>query len=57
MQIIIKTLQQKQFPLEVQAEDTVQSLKKRIEEIEKMDPIKQMLIFQGFAFMQFRPLI
>lgn len=47
MKLTIKTLQQKQLQLEVNEDDTVKSVKTKIEETEHVDPVRQMLIFQG----------
>lgn len=47
MKLLIKTLQQKSFPVEVEPGALVSQLKKMIESTEKIDPIKQMLIHQG----------
>lgn len=47
MKLTIKTLQQKQLQIQVDEGATVKSVKLKIEETENIDPIRQMLIFQG----------
>ena len=47
MQILIKTLLNKIFPIDVELSDTIQIVYKKIEEIEQIPSDQQWLIFDG----------
>lgn len=47
MQILIKTLLDKIFPIDVELSDTIQIVYKKIEEIEQIPSDQQWLIFDG----------
>ena len=47
MQIFAKTLEGKTITLEVEASNTIEDVKRRVEDKTKFPPDKQRLIFQG----------
>ncbi|EJW03832.1 hypothetical protein EDEG_01876 [Edhazardia aedis USNM 41457] len=50
MMLKIKTVSGKVIEIEVDSEDTVKELKQRIEEVERIPPVQQKLIFNGAIF-------